>query len=61
MKDDFTFKEENLSGKRKEDIREKRIVCEKFKCNKYKIFTEFASNNNWYGTYFRKSMINFNY
>ena len=39
-KDDFTFREENLSGKRKGDILEKRILCKELEWNKYELLAE---------------------
>ena len=38
--DDLTFRDENPSGKRKEQILEKRIIFEESKCNRYDILTE---------------------
>ena len=39
-KDDFMFREEIPSGKRKESVIEKRIVCQEPKCNRYELITE---------------------
>ena len=39
-KDYFRFREENPSGNKKKGIIEKRMVCEKFEFNKYKLLTE---------------------
>ena len=38
--EEFTFREENPSWKRKEDILEKRTVCKESECKKYKLLAD---------------------